>query len=190
MNLISDPNLPDQFVGLKLAPFNPINNDGLKVALEMLDIKELSATSILYDLGCGDGRVLIEACKTNGSIRAVGVEYDLSLCIRARENISRDGFNLRAKVLHGNVMDISIDDASVIFIYLVPKGIVALSDVLKGALANNVRIVTYVFSIPSLIPSRVEIYKGSTKLYLYTRECLEGSESGIIHKVGSNIITK
>ena len=63
--------LQGQFVGLKLAPFNPINIDCLKVALEMLGVKKLSAMSKLYDLGCGDGRVLIEACKINDFLRVV-----------------------------------------------------------------------------------------------------------------------
>ena len=165
--------LQGQFVGLKLAPFNPINIDGLKVALEMLGVKKLSAMSKLYDLGCGDGRVLIEACKINDFLLVVGVEYDLSLCIRARENIASNGFDLRAKVFHSNVMDVDISDASVIFIYLVPDGIRALSDSLTVALANDVKIVTYVFSIPGLMPSRVEVYKGSTKLYLYTKDSLQ-----------------
>ena len=165
--------LQGQFVGLKLAPFNPINIDCLKVALEMLGVKKLSAMSKLYDLGCGDGRVLIEACKINDFLLVVGVEYDLSLCIRARENIASNGFDLRAKVFHSNVMDVDISDASVIFIYLVPDGIRALSDSLTVALANDVKIVTYVFSIPGLMPSRVEVYKGSTKLYLYTKDSLQ-----------------
>ena len=173
MSIAFNTDLPGQFVGLKLAPFNPINTEGSKIALEMLGMKELSAKSKLYDLGCGDGRVLIEACKINDLTHVVGVEYDLSLCIRARENIARNGFDLRAKVLHSNVMDVDISDASVIFIYLVPDGIRALNDVLIGALADDVKIVTYVFSIPGLMPSRVEVYKGSTKLYLYTKESLQ-----------------
>jgi precorrin-6B methylase 2 len=162
----------DQFIGLKLAPFNPINTDGLKVALEMLAVGEMTADSIFYDLGCGDGRVLVEACKVNKVIRAVGVEYDMSLCTRARAIIEKDGFSSRATVLHDNVLNIDINEASAIFIYLVPDGIKALKDVLLSALERGVRVVTYVFSIQGLKPARVEIYKESTKLYLYTKESL------------------
>ena len=168
MDLVPD----DKFVGQKLAPFNPINKDGLIVALDMLGVKTMAPNSIFYDLGCGDGRALIEACRMNDSISAVGIEYDLSLCLRAREMIMIDGFQSRAVVFHDNVIGCCMDDASTIFVYLVPEGIKALRTELISALEKNVRIVTYVFSIPGIEPSRVEIYKGSTKLYLYTKDSL------------------
>lgn len=168
MNLALD----EQYVGEKLAPFNPINKDGLIVALNMLDVVTLIPDSVFYDLGCGDGRALVEACRMNGYISAVGIEYDLSLCGRAREIIMAEGYESRAQVVHGNVIGCKIDNASAIFIYLVPEGLKALKNDLLAALERNVRIVTYVFSIPGLKPARVEVYKSSTKLYLYTRESL------------------
>ena len=163
------PSSPVQYLGRKLAPFNPINVACALIALEMLDVRSMCSESILYDLGCGDGRVLMEACKVNTGIRAVGVEYDLNLCERARESIQKNGFDSRATVFHVNILNADIADAGAIFVYLVPEGIRAIKEMLLSALDRNVRIVTYVFSIPDLIPTRVEIYKASTKLYLYSR---------------------
>jgi precorrin-6B methylase 2 len=162
----------DHYVGVKLAPFNPINVACATIALQMLEVGSLTAGSKFYDLGCGDGRVLIEACKINDSIYAVGIDYDLSLCARALRNIRDNGYDLQATVLHENVMDADLENASSLFIYLVPEGIRAIEEKLLAALARDVKIVTYVFSIPDLQPTRIEIYKGSTKLYLYTKSSL------------------
>lgn len=160
------------FIGLKLAPFNPINIPALTIAFEMLQIEKLGEGSILYDLGCGDGRVLVEACKMNDTLRVIGVEYDLSLVIRASENIRKNGLDSRAKIIHENVLNIHFEDASAIFIYLVPDGIKAISELLLEALRNDVLIVTYVFSIPNIKPVKTVVYKESTKLYLYSKESL------------------
>ena len=50
----------DQFVGEKLAPYNPTNYEALDIAIELLKIQE---TDIVYDLGCGDGRFLVRVSK-------------------------------------------------------------------------------------------------------------------------------
>mmetsp|Transcript_30361 Transcript_30361/g.29007 ORF Transcript_30361/g.29007 Transcript_30361/m.29007 type:complete len:178 (-) Transcript_30361:298-831(-) len=170
--MLIDGDQNQEFIGVKLAPFNPINVSALTIAFEMLQIEKLSEGSILYDLGCGDGRVLVEACKMNGLLRAIGVEYDLSLYIRAAENIRKNGFDSRAIVIHDNVLNISFKDASAIFVYLVPEGIKAILEVLLEALGKNVLIVTYVFSIPNIKPVKTILYKESTKLYLYSKESL------------------
>lgn len=159
-------------IGEGLAPFNPINIAALTIVFEMLDIEKLCVGSILYDLGCGDGRVLVEACKMNSALRVVGVEYDLSLFSRASENVTKNGFDSRATIHHDNVLNVSVEDATVIFIYLVPEGIKAILEVLLDALGRGVRIVTYVFAIPNIKPTKTVVYKGSTKLYLYSKDSL------------------
>ena len=159
-------------LGPKLAPYNPTNVECIILALRMLGLGD---NEHLFDLGCGDGRFMIEAIRGNNHLRAVGIEYDLNLCIRARENVSKS-LDLdqaeRCKVIHENVIDTDLNDATAIFIYLVPEGMKALRETLIQVLSkeNGVRIVTYVFSIPGLVPQETKIYKGSTKLYLYTKE--------------------
>lgn len=94
------------------------------------------------------------------------------------------------------MLNISFEDATTIFIYLVPEGMKALAPLLSAALAKNVRIVTYgktfntfnlyyfdiifiisssfsVFSIPGLVPTKVEIYKNITKIYLYEKQSIK-----------------
>ena len=163
---------PSHCVGPKLAPYNPTNMECITLALTMLGLGD--DNEHLFDLGCGDGRFMIEAVRGNNHVRAVGIEYDLSLCVRARENVSKS-LDLeqaeRCIVIHENVIDTDLSDATAIFIYLVPEGMKALRETLIQLLINEkgVRIVTYVFSIPGLVPKEIQIYKGSTKLYLYTK---------------------
>ena len=159
-------------LGPKLAPYNPTNVECITMALTMLGLGD---HEYLFDLGCGDGRFMIEAIRRNNNVRAIGIEYDLNLCIRAQDNVSKS-LNVeqaeRCKVVHENVLNTDLSDATAIFIYLVPEGMKALRETLIELLKKEkgVRIVTYVFSIPGLVPQETQVYKGSTKLYLYTND--------------------
>ena len=82
-------------IGEKLAPFNPTNAEAVVLALEMLGLRE---GDVLYDLGCGDGRLLIEGCRQFSSVTGLGVEFDSALCDRARECVASYGFNDRVSI--------------------------------------------------------------------------------------------
>lgn len=133
-------NNDDDNIGQKLAPFNPTSNEAIHIALDLLELKE---NDILYDLGCGDGRLLIEACNRIKTLKAKGIEYAREYYLRAKENIDKEGFSDRAIIYHDNVLNISFEDATTIFIYLVPEGMKALAPLLAASLQRNVRIVTY-----------------------------------------------
>ena len=112
---------------------------------------------ILYDLGCGDGRVVIQAYHTYKCI-GMGVEYDYELCKKANLKIKDiEHCSDYVSILHDSVENISFDEATVLFIYLVPEGIKAIRDKLIAALNRGVRIVTYVFSIPGVTPKEVSV---------------------------------
>ena len=159
-------------IGVKLAPFNPTSLDAVLIALEMLCINE---NDIVYDLGCGDGRFLLESLKKCNIQKGVGIEYDsvlveraISLCKCREGEENQETLN----IIHGNVLSVDFSEATALFIYLVPEGMRALRNQLREMLLKGTRIVSYVFSIPDLSPIRIELFKGSTKLYLYTSESL------------------
>lgn len=174
-------------IGEKLAPYNPTNTEACDIALDMLDLKD---DDILYDLGCGDARLLVQAWgrlkkqsesdeikSSDGDFkfRTVGIEYDSLLHRRGQENLeANDLVPPQASVIHGNVLDADYSDATALFVYLVPAGMKALRDTLVALMTENkeVRVVTYVFSIPNLEPKQVSVYKQSTKLYLYDHTCI------------------
>ncbi|CAM9247612.1 unnamed protein product [Pylaiella littoralis] len=156
------------FIGEKLAPFNPSGDEVIRMAIEML---QLSKESILYDLGCGDGRLLCEAVEVSGA-RGVGVEYDKRFADRALTRVTGAHLDDRINVVHGNVLDSDIAEATGVFVYLVPAGMLALKEALVSRLKAGARVVTYVFSIPGLDPVQVENFK-ATKIYLYTAASLQ-----------------
>ena len=159
-----------QRIGIKLAPYNPTNPEAVVMALSLLALGE---NEVLYDLGCGDGRFMVEAVKANATVRAVGVEYDSRLCDRATANVSHSldpAQSVRCAVVNDNVLNVDLSDATAVFVYLVPEGMKALREMLVSLLGRGARVVTYVFSVPGLTPQNVLVYKGSTKLYLYTKD--------------------
>ena len=129
-----------------------------------------SGLPLLYDLGCGDARLLVRACLRAPLMQCIGIEYDLPVLDRAHLLVNQAHMSSRVALYHDNVLNLTQQDlcqATYIFIYLVPAGMSALAQRLTAAINSGVRVVTYVFSIPGLVPQRVELYKGSTKLYLY-----------------------
>lgn len=152
-----------ELLGTKLAPFNPSMPYVVEAALAML---QLSNEDVLYDLGCGDGRVMIAAALATPGLRCIGIEYDSKYAARAQEAVAAAGLTERVTVHHANVLDVSIADATAAFVYLVPKGMVLVAPALQKLIARGGRVVTYVFSMPDATPTQVEMAKG-TKIYRY-----------------------
>jgi hypothetical protein len=114
-------------------------------------------------------RFLIQACQKLSTIKGYGVEYDKELCIKAENLVTANNLTKQIQIIHNNVLDVEFSEATVLFIYLVPEGILKLKDMLLQALDRGVRIVTYVFSIPGLTPDDTILYKKAVKIYLYKR---------------------
>jgi tRNA G46 methylase TrmB len=153
-------------IGIKLAPYNPSGMEVVDIAIKLLDLQD---HDIFYDLGCGDGRLLITSCQLNKLIKCVGIEYDIDIYNKAIELVNKYELAEQITILHDNVLNIDFDNATKLFIYLIPDGIKQLKDKLVNALERDVIIVTYVFSIPDIQPNQVIVYKSSTKIYLYKK---------------------
>jgi len=159
----------EQKLGTNLAPFNPSMPDVVESAIELLG---LSSTDVLYELGCGDGRVMIAAAQATPGLRCVGVEYDRVFYLRAQAAIEAGGVGEAVSVRHGDALEVPLDDATAVFVYLVPKGLKLVAPALKEVLRRSgARVVSYLFSVPGLKPASFKEYK-STKVYLYDRTSL------------------
>lgn len=121
----------------RLAPFNPTHPDGVAVALRLLD---LGPADLLVDLGCGDGRLLVEAARVHGC-RARGVESCPELCERAQRAAAEAA--VAVQVVQGDAVEHDISDATAIFVYLVPAGLLLLLPRLTEALGRGARVVSY-----------------------------------------------
>ena len=102
---------------------------------------------VVYDLGCGDGRVLVAAIKA-GAGRAVGVDLDSDRVKRTRENVREEGLESRVAVIHGDLMEVDLAEATVVFAYLVPRASKALRPKFEAELKPGTRVVMESFPIP------------------------------------------
>lgn len=149
-----------------LAPFNPTDKTAIQ---EVVRLANFQSTDILYDIGCGDGRVLIEAVRSSELKSAIGVEYDQKYAKRAGHAVSDAGLNDYIKIIHGDACQLSMDDATVLFVYLVPEGLMKIRPKLIEMLdRGGCRILSNIFSIPGIEPTHVfEYTKAKLKLYYY-----------------------
>lgn len=90
-----------------------------KVVAEMLKVGKVKKEDVLYDLGSGDGRIVITAAKKFGT-RGTGIELLPSLVREARENAQKAGVSQLAKFVEGDIFEANISDATVVTLYLLP----------------------------------------------------------------------
>jgi SAM-dependent methyltransferase len=98
-------------------PYMPTHE---KVVAEMLKIAKVGKNDILYDLGSGDGRIVITAAKEFGT-RGVGVDIDPALIREARENAVKAGVADKVKFLQQDLFETDIREATVVTLYLLPE---------------------------------------------------------------------
>lgn len=120
------------------AIFVPLPKDTIR---KMLKEAKVSSKDLVYDLGCGDGRVLIIAAKEFGA-RAIGVEKSFILSKIAEWNIRREGLEDRVKVLNDDFFNVNLSKATVIFAYLSRKINRKLEPKLKKELKKGCRVVS------------------------------------------------
>ena len=134
----------------KLAPYNPTPACAIEQALDALSVR---SGDILYDLGCGDGRMLLAAARRGA--RAVGVEYDVRFARKASEAIQRANLGSLAEVICGDALKTNFSKATKIFVYLVPDGLRMMNFALSDASRRGVPIASYLFSLPGWSPHAV-----------------------------------
>lgn len=151
----------------KLAPFNPTPECAIMQALDALNV---GPGDLLYDLGCGDGRLLVAAAIRGA--RALGVEYDERFVSKAQEMVQEARASELVEVVHGDASSIDLKPATKIFVYLVPSGLQRIAPLLNSALERGVPIASYTFSIPGLHPTEVlsaETRAPECKVRIYRR---------------------
>ena len=107
----------------------------LPVVEKMLELAQLRPEETLYDLGSGDGRILITAAQRFGA-RAVGVELDPRLCRLALERIRKLDLGPQVQIIEGDVLEQDLSAADVVTIFLTPYGIQKLRPVLELSLIH------------------------------------------------------
>lgn len=154
---------------IKQVPYVPTPQD---IVDKMLDLAKVTPSDVVYDLGSGDGRIVITAAQKYGA-HAVGVEINPELAQQSSDRIKELGLQDRASILHEDMYDVSLSKATVVTLYLLTSSNEKLRPKLEHQLHSGARIVCHDFHIPGWDPDKVvdAISKNgvSHKLYLYVR---------------------
>jgi SAM-dependent methyltransferase len=126
-----------------------------EVVDRMLELAQVSPGDLLYDLGSGDGRIVITAAKRYGA-KSVGFEIDPALVTLSRRNIREAGVEHLAEIRQEDVRKVDLSPASVVTMYLYPAANLRLRAVLMRQLKVGSRVVSHDFSMGDWKPDRVE----------------------------------
>ena len=124
----------------------------------MLTGAGVTGSDIVYDLGSGDGRIVITAAKKYGA-RGVGVEIDPALVIKANENAAAAGVSDRVRFLTQNLFTADVSEATVLCLYLQDFAYEVLKDKLLREVKPGARIVSHDFAFPGWPPEKIDIVR-------------------------------
>jgi len=131
----------------------------------MLKLADVHKGDVVYDLGCGDGRIVIAAAKDFGA-RGVGVDLNPDRIKEANENARKAGVTGLVSFREGDLFNATMDDATVVTLYLLPSVNLRLKPKLLRDLKAGTRVVSHSFDMGDWKPAR-EIEVDGRKLYLW-----------------------
>ena len=137
-----------QPTGEKLAPYYPTPES---IVDRMLDLVQLKAGEKMYDLGSGDGRIVIMAAQKYRA-DATGVELDQDLVLQSIEKIRQLGLQTTAHIIYGDILKQDYSSADLITDYLLPDSNLKVRPILDAALKKGTRIVAHDFPIGGWTP--------------------------------------
>jgi cyclopropane fatty-acyl-phospholipid synthase-like methyltransferase len=135
----------------------------------MLELANVKPGDTVYDLGCGQGRVLITAAEQFHA-NAVGIEISDRLFRRATDNIALRGLQNRIKLIHGDLLEADLSNADVVTIYLMTTSNESLRPRLEKYLKPGARVVSHDYKVPGWKPTQVEETQANSHahmIYLY-----------------------
>jgi ubiquinone/menaquinone biosynthesis C-methylase UbiE len=137
------------------------------VVSAMLKLAGVKASDVVYDLGCGDGRIVISAAKEYGA-RGVGIDIDPERIQEARDNARKAGVEALVKFEVNDLFAADIHNATVVALYLLPDVNLRLRPKLLKELKPGTRVVSHDFHMGDWKPDKhVQVDAGS-HIYLWT----------------------
>jgi len=166
----------------KLAPFVPTP---MAVVEKMLEIAEVKSGDVVYDLGSGDGRIVIAAARRYG-VRAVGFEIDPELVRLSRENARRAGVSHLVEFRQEDILKADLSQATVVTLYLFPEANRLLRPILWRQLKPGARIVSNDFDMDDWQADKVEAVQDPAEGLFYTLYLWRMDSRPTISPQGSN----
>ena len=150
-----------------IAPYVPTPQE---VVERMLELAAPTKGDLLYDLGSGDGRIVIMAARKYG-VRAVGFEIDPALVKLSRQQIQEAGLEHLAEIREQDIRTVDLSPATVLTMYLYPVANLRLRGAIRRQLRPGSRVVSHQFAMGDWRPDRVDQITDSTgivrTLYLW-----------------------
>jgi 2-polyprenyl-3-methyl-5-hydroxy-6-metoxy-1,4-benzoquinol methylase len=143
----------------------------------MLKVANVKAGDVLYDLGCGDGRIPVTAAKLGAT--AVCIDIDPRRIAEANENVKKNNVGDRVKVLNQDLFTTDISNATVVSLYLLPSLNLKLRPTLWKTLKPGTRIVSHDFDMGDWKPEQTLNVDGATIYYwTITPDLAKKADSG------------
>jgi ribosomal protein L11 methylase PrmA len=135
-----------------------------EVVEAMLKVANVKAGDVVYDLGCGDGRIVVTAAQKYGA-RGIGIDIDPQRIKEANENVKKAGVGDRVKIMQADLFETPISEATVVTLYLLPSLNVKLMPKLMKELKPGTRIVSHAFDMGDWKPEQTLNVDGRTVYY-------------------------
>jgi cyclopropane fatty-acyl-phospholipid synthase-like methyltransferase len=139
----------------------------LPVVEAMLDLAQVTINDVVYDLGSGDGRIVITAAKKYGA-RGVGIEIDPSLVKKARENAAAAGVSDRVRFVTTDLFTADLRPATVVSLYLLQSLNERLRPKLVRELKPGARVVSHVFNMGPEWPPEQTVTVDRSRVFLWS----------------------
>lgn len=148
-----------------LAPYVPTPQD---VVDRMLSVANVTGADVVYDLGCGDGRIVVTAAKKFGA-RGVGVDIDPDRIKESQANAKAAGVEHLVTFKLQDAMTVDVSPATVVTLYLLSSSNEKLRPILTRQLKPGARIVSHAFSMGDWTPEKTDVFtdSGGTQRTLY-----------------------
>jgi Methyltransferase domain len=153
-------------LSIDLSKEDPKNRDDIVVRYvptpddvvdEMCRMAKVGKNDIVYDLGCGDARLVITAVKKFNAKKGIGVEYDEKMVKESKENVKKAGLEDKIEIRQGDVLKIKdLADANVVLLYMGEDINLRLRPILKSTLKPGSRIVSHRFTMGDWKPDETK----------------------------------
>lgn len=128
------------------SPWLPVKKEKVK---KMLELVNAGSEDVIFDLGSGDGRIVIMAAKDFGA-RAVGIEIDPLRVFWAKIMVKIFGVSKKVKIIRGDFLKEDFSEASIVAVYLVPKTLKRLKEKFLDELKPGTKVVSFCYQIDFL----------------------------------------
>jgi SAM-dependent methyltransferase len=154
----------------KIVPYVPTPQD---VVDRMLDLAQVKKGDVVYDLGSGDGRIVVTAAKKYG-VKAIGFEIDPERIKESKENISKAGVGNLVEIRQQDIRTVDLSGVSVLTMYLLPEVNLMIRPNILKQMKPGSRVVSHDFDMGDWKPAKTEQIKDATgwehTLYLWRIE--------------------